>query len=121
MSGNLGSVLGYRLRAQQTHRVIGECLRNRVWGHWHLVGPGHGAMLLPVPPPQIIGRRGQDKEVTSKERIVARSSSFGRWQESIRQITSLVLTFQTDWFKILLLGEVETVFKLGVKSWFDVG
>ena len=69
-----------------------------------------------------IGRRGQDKEVTSKERIVARSSSFGRWQESIRQITSLVLTFQTDWLKSLLLGEVETVFKLGVKSWFgDVG
>lgn len=40
------------------HRVIGECLRNRVWGHWHLVGPGHGAMLLPVPPPQRTSQLG---------------------------------------------------------------
>ena len=64
-----------------------------------------------------LGRRGQDKEVTSKGRIVARSSSFGRWQESIRQITSLVLTKKlTDWLKISLFGESETAVQLGIKS-----
>ena len=37
----------------------------------------------------------------------------------IRQIPSLVLTreFQISW-KILLLGEVETIIKIGIKSWF---
>lgn len=36
------------------------------------------------------------------------------------QITSLVLikTFQTDCFKILLLGEAETAISLVIKFWF---
>ena len=45
-------------------------------------------------------------------------------KEFIRQTTSLLLTrkFQTDEFEIIFLGEVETVIKLGIKSWFaDVG
>ena len=45
-------------------------------------------------------------------------------KEFIRQTTSLLLTrkFQIDEFEIIFLGEVETVIKLGIKSWFaDVG
>lgn len=40
------------------------------------------------------------------------------------QITSLILIrkFQTDWLKILLLGEAETAVVLGIRFWFaDVG
>lgn len=35
-------------------------------------------------------------------------------------MTSLMLTmeFQTDWFKILLLGEAETTIRLVIKFWF---
>lgn len=43
---------------------------------------------------------------------------------SIRQMTSLLLSssFQTDWFKVPFLGELETIIKLGIKPWFgDVG
>lgn len=38
----------------------------------------------------------------------------------VRQVTSLLLTkkFQMVWFKIKLLGEVETAVRLGTKSWF---
>lgn len=40
----------------------------------------------------------------------------------LMQITSLmwIRKFQTDWFKIPLLGEAETPIKLGVKPWFDI-
>ena len=41
----------------------------------------------------ILGRRGQDKEVSSKEWVVlGKVIFFGEQQESIRWITSLVLT-----------------------------
>ena len=39
---------------------------------------------------------------------------------SVMQITSLVLIrkFQTDWLKILLLGEAATPVRLGIMFWF---
>lgn len=44
----------------------------------------------------------------------------GRRGGSSRQISSPVLTttFQTNWFKMPLLGEVESVMKLSVLSWW---
>lgn len=38
----------------------------------------------------------------------------------MKEITSLSLTrsFQIDWLKVTFLGEVETVTRLGIKSWF---
>lgn len=50
----------------------------------------------------------------------AKSLSFRRMWGSMKEITSLSLTrsFQIDWLKVTFLGEVETVTRLGIKSWF---
>ena len=44
--------------------------------------------------------------------------AFGEGRGSYEQMTSPVLTrkFQTDWLKIPLLGEAETVIRLGIKA-----
>ena len=52
---------------------------------------------------RLLWQKGADKEVTRKEWIVSgQATSFGGWQASIRQITSLVLTrkFPTDWLRL---------------------
>lgn len=53
-----------------------------------------------------------------------RSLSFRRWQRSVWQMASRVLTrsFQVGWLKVTVLEEVETATRLGIKCWFfDAG
>lgn len=69
-------------------------------------------------------RRGQGKEVISKEWIVCGKVTFvrGRQGADLAGHPSSVDQVIPGWFRMLLLGEVETVIKLGIKSWFgDVG
>lgn len=64
------------------------------------------------------GRLLLAEECKDKERADYHIFPWKIEKESIRRITSLMLTrkFQGDWFKITFLGEAETIINLGNKS-----
>lgn len=72
-----------------------------------------------------IGRRGWEKEVTSKEWIVSGKVIFLWWMAGVCQLDYLTSADQVspDWLvKITFLAEAETTVRLGIKSQFcDVG